>query len=105
MTFLSSLRLYHLLCLPPPHPDPILSQAAILVPIRWNLMEEIQQAHVEEPPPANCPPEYMFLADTAIGSCSGFMNPSARGTQVFTGRPSSCDTGSGGPPRDATSRM
>ncbi|KAK3529942.1 hypothetical protein QTP86_009320 [Hemibagrus guttatus] len=40
---------------PPPHPDFILPQSAILAPIRWNLIEEIQQAHAEEPPPAQCP--------------------------------------------------
>ncbi|KAK3521444.1 hypothetical protein QTP70_004972 [Hemibagrus guttatus] len=46
---------------PPPHPDPILPQAAILSPVRWNLMEEIQQAHAEEPPPANCPPDRVYV--------------------------------------------
>ncbi|KAK3562994.1 hypothetical protein QTP86_013260 [Hemibagrus guttatus] len=35
---------------------PILPVTAILAPVRWNLMEEIQRAHANEPPPAGCPP-------------------------------------------------
>ncbi|KAK3572801.1 hypothetical protein QTP86_007406 [Hemibagrus guttatus] len=46
---------------PPPHPDPILPQSAILAPIRWNLVEEIQQAHAGEPPSAQCPPGKVYV--------------------------------------------
>ncbi|KAK3505715.1 hypothetical protein QTP70_004361, partial [Hemibagrus guttatus] len=38
---------------PLPHPDPILPSTAILAPVWWNLLEEIQRAHANEPPPAN----------------------------------------------------
>ncbi|KAK3550723.1 hypothetical protein QTP70_003958 [Hemibagrus guttatus] len=43
-----------------PHPEPILPPAVILGPIQWDLVEEIQRAHAEEPPPANCPPFYVL---------------------------------------------
>ncbi|KAK3542860.1 hypothetical protein QTP70_006130 [Hemibagrus guttatus] len=36
--------------------EPILPPTAILAPVRWNLVEEIQRTHAEEPPPAGCPP-------------------------------------------------
>ncbi|KAK3525886.1 hypothetical protein QTP70_010942 [Hemibagrus guttatus] len=39
----------------PSQPDLIPSAAAILAPVQWSLIEEIQQAHADEPPPANCP--------------------------------------------------
>ncbi|KAK3549364.1 hypothetical protein QTP70_035069 [Hemibagrus guttatus] len=39
----------------PSQPDLILPAAAILAPVRWSLIEEIQQAHADEPPPVNCP--------------------------------------------------
>ncbi|KAK3565359.1 hypothetical protein QTP86_007116 [Hemibagrus guttatus] len=46
---------------PPPHPDPILPSSIILAPIQWNLMEEIRGAHVEEAPPASCPPAKLYV--------------------------------------------
>lgn len=41
---------------PPLIPELILPPSIILAPIRWNLLEEIQQDHIEEPPPSSCPP-------------------------------------------------
>ncbi|KAK3563922.1 hypothetical protein QTP86_004864 [Hemibagrus guttatus] len=49
---------------PPPHPESILPSATILAPVWWNLVEEIQQAHTNEPPPANCPPDKLYVPDT-----------------------------------------
>ncbi|KAK3517705.1 hypothetical protein QTP70_015707, partial [Hemibagrus guttatus] len=41
--------------------EPILLPTAILAPVRWNLVEEIQWTHAEEPPPAGCPPTKVFM--------------------------------------------
>ncbi|KAK3553596.1 hypothetical protein QTP70_005767, partial [Hemibagrus guttatus] len=41
--------------------EPILPVTAILAPARWNLMEEIQRAHTNEPPPAGCLPNRIFV--------------------------------------------
>ncbi|KAK3549099.1 hypothetical protein QTP70_031894 [Hemibagrus guttatus] len=41
--------------------EPILPVTAILAPVRWNLMEEIQRTHASEPPPADCPPNRIFV--------------------------------------------
>ncbi|KAK3550925.1 hypothetical protein QTP70_009867 [Hemibagrus guttatus] len=41
--------------------EPILPPTAILAPVRWNLVEEIQRTHAEEPPPAGCPPTKVFV--------------------------------------------
>ncbi|KAK3536620.1 hypothetical protein QTP86_015420 [Hemibagrus guttatus] len=84
---------------PPPHPDSILPQFAILGPIRWNLVEEIQQAHTEESPhqPSVLRAKCIFPAGTASKLYNGCMSPSVPGTRVFTRRPSSCIAGSGGP--------
>ncbi|KAK3571260.1 hypothetical protein QTP86_005974 [Hemibagrus guttatus] len=41
--------------------EPILPVTAILAPVRWNLVEEIQRAHANEPPPASCPPNRIFV--------------------------------------------
>ncbi|KAK3539567.1 hypothetical protein QTP70_010278 [Hemibagrus guttatus] len=45
----------------PVQPDLILPVAAILALVRWSLMEEIQRAHADEPPPANCPATKVFV--------------------------------------------
>ncbi|KAK3548305.1 hypothetical protein QTP70_009572 [Hemibagrus guttatus] len=45
----------------PPQPDVILPATAILVPVQWNLIEEIRRAHTDEPPPAGCPPTKLFM--------------------------------------------
>ncbi|KAK3540875.1 hypothetical protein QTP86_002448 [Hemibagrus guttatus] len=41
--------------------EPILPPTAILAPGHWNLVEEIQRTHAEEPPPAGCPPTKVFM--------------------------------------------
>ncbi|KAK3557853.1 hypothetical protein QTP86_003254 [Hemibagrus guttatus] len=41
--------------------EPILPVTAILAPVQWNLVEEIQCAHTNEPPPASCPPNRIFV--------------------------------------------
>ncbi|KAK3519568.1 hypothetical protein QTP86_034655 [Hemibagrus guttatus] len=41
--------------------EPILPPTAILAPVRWNLVEEIQRTHAEEPPTAGCPPTKVFV--------------------------------------------
>ncbi|KAK3538100.1 hypothetical protein QTP70_029825, partial [Hemibagrus guttatus] len=41
--------------------EPILPATTILTPVCWNLVEEIQQAHAEDPPPADCPPTKIFV--------------------------------------------
>ncbi|KAK3511971.1 hypothetical protein QTP70_027662, partial [Hemibagrus guttatus] len=41
--------------------EPILPPTAILAPVRWNLVEEIQRTHAEELPPAGCPPTKVFV--------------------------------------------
>ncbi|KAK3548299.1 hypothetical protein QTP70_009091 [Hemibagrus guttatus] len=45
----------------PPQPDLILPAAAILVPVWWSLVEEIQRAHTDDPPLANCPPAKLYV--------------------------------------------
>ncbi|KAK3543200.1 hypothetical protein QTP70_012296 [Hemibagrus guttatus] len=45
----------------PGEPDLILPATAILAPVQWDLMEEIRRAHGNEPPPASCPPDRIFL--------------------------------------------
>ncbi|KAK3554671.1 hypothetical protein QTP70_032680 [Hemibagrus guttatus] len=45
----------------PAQPDVILPATAILAPVQWNLIEEIRQAHTDEPPPAGCPPNKLFV--------------------------------------------
>ncbi|KAK3548932.1 hypothetical protein QTP70_021678 [Hemibagrus guttatus] len=39
----------------PSQPNLILPAAAILAPVWWSLIEEIQRAHADKPPPVNCP--------------------------------------------------
>ncbi|KAK3513361.1 hypothetical protein QTP70_012340 [Hemibagrus guttatus] len=41
--------------------EPILSATAILAPVQWNLVEEIQRSHADDPPPAGCPPTKIFV--------------------------------------------
>ncbi|KAK3556910.1 hypothetical protein QTP70_022409 [Hemibagrus guttatus] len=41
--------------------ESILPVTAILAPVRWNLVEEIQRSHANEPPPAGCPPNRIFV--------------------------------------------
>ncbi|KAK3555671.1 hypothetical protein QTP86_027417 [Hemibagrus guttatus] len=44
-----------------PTVEPILPATAILAPVRWNLVEEIQRSHADEPPPAGCLPNRIFV--------------------------------------------
>ncbi|KAK3560433.1 hypothetical protein QTP86_008441 [Hemibagrus guttatus] len=45
----------------PGKPDLILPATAILAPVQWDLVEEIRRAHTDEPPPASCPPDRIFV--------------------------------------------
>ncbi|KAK3505977.1 hypothetical protein QTP70_002186 [Hemibagrus guttatus] len=45
----------------PDEPDLILPATAILAPVQWDLMEEIRRAHADEPPPASCPLDRIFV--------------------------------------------
>ncbi|KAK3516619.1 hypothetical protein QTP70_022038 [Hemibagrus guttatus] len=45
----------------PGKPELILPATALLAPVHWDLMEEIRQAHADEPPPASCPPDRTFV--------------------------------------------
>ncbi|KAK3506748.1 hypothetical protein QTP70_023746 [Hemibagrus guttatus] len=42
-------------------PELILPATALLAPVRWDLLGEIRRAHIEEPPPADCPPRRLFV--------------------------------------------
>ncbi|KAK3565772.1 hypothetical protein QTP86_015024 [Hemibagrus guttatus] len=42
-------------------PDLILPATALLAPVQWDLVEEIRRAHADEPPPAGCPPNKLFV--------------------------------------------
>ncbi|KAK3515116.1 hypothetical protein QTP70_007023 [Hemibagrus guttatus] len=41
--------------------DLILPAAALLAPVRWDLVDEIRRAHADETPPAGCPPRRLFV--------------------------------------------
>ncbi|KAK3524331.1 hypothetical protein QTP70_028054 [Hemibagrus guttatus] len=49
---------------PPSQPEPIILSSAIIDPVSWNLLEEIQQAHVEDPPPTTCPADLLNVLST-----------------------------------------
>ncbi|KAK3572708.1 hypothetical protein QTP86_006000 [Hemibagrus guttatus] len=42
-------------------PDLILPATAMLAPVQSDLVKEIQRAHADEPPPAGCPPNKLFV--------------------------------------------
>ncbi|KAK3514290.1 hypothetical protein QTP70_012912 [Hemibagrus guttatus] len=42
-------------------PNLILPAAALLAPVQWDLVDEIQRAHADKPPPAGCPPCKLFV--------------------------------------------
>ncbi|KAK3575262.1 hypothetical protein QTP86_023383 [Hemibagrus guttatus] len=42
-------------------PDLILPATAVLAPVQWDLVKEIQRAHADEPPPTSCPPHKLFV--------------------------------------------
>ncbi|KAK3535499.1 hypothetical protein QTP70_016921, partial [Hemibagrus guttatus] len=43
------------------NPEPILPSAMIITLIRWDIIEEIQQAQANNPPPSVCPPTKLFV--------------------------------------------
>ncbi|KAK3536584.1 hypothetical protein QTP86_013781, partial [Hemibagrus guttatus] len=45
----------------PGQPDLILPATAILAAVQWDLVEEIQRAHADKPPPAGCLPTKIFM--------------------------------------------
>ncbi|KAL0172725.1 hypothetical protein M9458_033036, partial [Cirrhinus mrigala] len=42
-------------------PEPILPPTVILAPISWDIMEEIQCRHDQDPPPPQCPPNKHYV--------------------------------------------
>ncbi|KAL0199172.1 hypothetical protein M9458_007712, partial [Cirrhinus mrigala] len=42
-------------------PEPILPPTVILAPISWDIMEEIQRRHDQDPPPPQCPPNKHYV--------------------------------------------
>ncbi|KAI2649352.1 Transposon Tf2-6 polyprotein [Labeo rohita] len=42
-------------------PEPILPPTVILAPISWDIMEEIQRGHEQDPPPPQCPPNKHYV--------------------------------------------
>ncbi|CAM4735482.1 unnamed protein product [Leuciscus chuanchicus] len=45
-------------------PEPILPPSIIIAPVTWDLMEEIQLAHQQEPPPINNPHNKLYVPQT-----------------------------------------
>ncbi|KAK3523803.1 hypothetical protein QTP70_010025 [Hemibagrus guttatus] len=64
-------------------PDLILPATAALVPVQWDLVEEIWRAHADEPPPTGCPLHKLVRA-TAVPAAGNAVG--ARGTQLGTPR-------------------
>ncbi|KAL0152968.1 hypothetical protein M9458_051721 [Cirrhinus mrigala] len=42
-------------------PEPILPLTIILAPVAWDIMEEIQRRHEQDPPPPQCPPNKHYV--------------------------------------------
>ncbi|KAL0161331.1 hypothetical protein M9458_045056, partial [Cirrhinus mrigala] len=42
-------------------PEPILPPTVILAPVSWDIMEEIQRKHDQDPPPPQCPPNKHYV--------------------------------------------
>ncbi|KAI2662443.1 Transposon Tf2-9 polyprotein [Labeo rohita] len=42
-------------------PEPILPPTVILAPVSWDIMEEIQRRHDQDPPPPQCPPNKHYV--------------------------------------------
>lgn len=61
----SSLRCHFNRCSIPPSaptcPEPILPSSVVITPVRWDLVEEIQQAQADKPPPLACPEDRLFI--------------------------------------------
>ncbi|KAK3535527.1 hypothetical protein QTP70_016798 [Hemibagrus guttatus] len=78
-------------------PDLSLPAAAILAPVWWSLIEEIQQAHADKPPPANCPSTKVYVPFSSASKCyNGFTRLPAPVTRGSSGRLNSLYAGSGG---------
>ncbi|KAI2652744.1 Transposon Tf2-6 polyprotein [Labeo rohita] len=45
-------------------PDPIIPPSLLLAPVRWDIMTEIREAQVTEPPPPNCPQDHEYVPET-----------------------------------------
>ncbi|KAL0162424.1 hypothetical protein M9458_041820 [Cirrhinus mrigala] len=45
-------------------PDPIIPPSLLLAPVRWDIMTEIREAQVTEPPPPNCPQDREYVPET-----------------------------------------
>ncbi|KAL0180019.1 hypothetical protein M9458_025461, partial [Cirrhinus mrigala] len=43
------------------NPEPILPPSMILAPVTWDLMTEITEAQVQDPTPAECPPNLVYV--------------------------------------------
>ncbi|KAK3573775.1 hypothetical protein QTP86_032955 [Hemibagrus guttatus] len=81
----------------PIQPDLILPVAAILVPVRWSLMEEIRRAHANMPPLlAALLPRSLCCFSSTGRCCNGCTRPPALAMQGSAGRPNSLVAGSGG---------
>ncbi|KAK3546665.1 hypothetical protein QTP70_031406, partial [Hemibagrus guttatus] len=63
------------------HTEPILPPSIVLAPIRWNLVEEIQQVEVNKPPRPACPPSKLYVPTRL---CPRVITMGARGTQQQT---------------------
>ncbi|KAK3522014.1 hypothetical protein QTP70_021392 [Hemibagrus guttatus] len=79
----------------PSQPDLILPAAAILAPVRWSLIEEIQRAHADEPPSVNCPSTKVYVS-SASTCYNGFTRLPAPVTRGSLGRLNSLYAVSGG---------
>ncbi|KAI2668864.1 Transposon Tf2-6 polyprotein [Labeo rohita] len=47
--------------LPIGNPEPILPPSMILAPVTWDIMTEISEAQVQDPVPAECPPNLVYV--------------------------------------------
>ncbi|KAL0192337.1 hypothetical protein M9458_010633, partial [Cirrhinus mrigala] len=41
--------------------EPILSPSVIVAPVQWDISTEISEAHLTDPPPAECPPDRTYV--------------------------------------------
>ncbi|KAK3508805.1 hypothetical protein QTP70_008630, partial [Hemibagrus guttatus] len=72
--------------------EPILPATAILAPVRWNLVEEIQRSHADDPPPAGCPPTKICASPVCLQVMQWIHEapaPVIRDSANYTARPPS----------------
>lgn len=67
--------------------EPIISTSLIVAPVHWDIMTEITQAHKQDPPPPECPPNplqisLMCQVIFVTESFSGFIPPHVLDTLV-----------------------